>query len=96
MAPAKEEAPRLTTLGLDGKVTIYIAGCECQPFSKMGKNAGKEDDRSKTTKAAVQFIVRRKPEVFILEQVANIKSKVHKRLKDASTSIRCTSCEPKS
>ena len=65
-------------LGTDGKVNIYIAGCECQPFSRMGNNQGKLDERSKTTRAAIQFICRRKPEVFILEQVANIKSKAHK------------------
>ena len=65
-------------LGKDGHVNIYIAGCECQPFSTIGKNEGKTDHRSKTIRAAIHFIIRRRPQVFILEQVANIKSKTHK------------------
>ena len=58
---------------------LFFAGCECQPFSTIGKNKGQTDSRSKTTRAAILFGVRRRPEVFILEQVANIKSRRHRK-----------------
>ena len=58
-------------------ITCYAGGTECQPFSKGGNNAGKKDKRASTTKSSVRSIQKRKPSVFILEQVPNIKSMTH-------------------
>ena len=65
-------------LGLDGQVTLYIGGTECQPFSKMGCNKGRKDDRADTMQDAIAFVSKRRPKVFILEQMKNITSKTHK------------------
>ena len=64
--------------GTDGEVDLYMAGPNCQPFSKMGKNEGHADERSETLCDAICFIVKRKPNTFILELVPNIKCKTHK------------------
>ena len=66
-------------LGTDGQLDVYIAGNQCQPFSKMGKNGGRKDERSDTSRNSVAFIVKRRPKVFIMEQVKNIVSKPHRR-----------------
>ena len=66
-------------LGLDGEVDLYVSGSQCQPFSKMGKNGGRADERSDTMRDTVSFIMKRKPKTFIMEQVPNIKSKPHKK-----------------
>ena len=68
-----------TLLGTEGQLDLYIAGGCCQPFSTMGLNNGKGDSRSDTTRTSVSFIVKRRPKVFILEQVKNIMSKTHKQ-----------------
>ena len=67
-----------TLLGKDGDIDVYIAGGSCQPFSKQGKNGGRKDMRSNTTRDSVKFIKRRRPKCFIIEQVKNITSKTHK------------------
>ena len=69
-------------LGNDGDLDIYIAGGSCQPFSKQGKNTGRKDSRSNTTRDAVDFIKTRRPKSFIMEQVKNITSKTHKKWLD--------------
>ena len=68
-----------TLLGLDGQLDIYISGGCCQPFSKMGLNNGQGDSRSDTTKTSVSFIAKRRPKLFILENVKNMLSKTHKQ-----------------
>ena len=65
-------------LGTDGEVYFYMAGPNCQPFSKMGKNKGRADERSETLRDAICFIIKRKPKTSILEQMPNIKCKTHK------------------
>ena len=67
-----------TLLGLDGQLDIYMSGGCCQPFSKIGANLGEVDARSDTTKTSVSFIAKRKPKLFILENVKNMLSKTHK------------------
>ena len=67
-----------TLLGKDGEIDVYIAGGSCQPFSKQGKNKGRKDMRSNTTRDSVDFIKKRRPKCFIIEQVKNITSKTHK------------------
>jgi DNA-cytosine methyltransferase len=66
-------------LGTDGQVDLYMTGSQCQPFSKMGKNGGRADERSDTMRDTVSFIMKRKPKTFIMEQVPNIKSKPHNK-----------------
>ena len=66
-------------LGTDGELDVYMSGSQCQPFSKMGKNGGRGDDRSDTMRDTVSFIMKRKPKTFIMEQVPNIKSKPHSK-----------------
>jgi DNA-cytosine methyltransferase len=68
-----------TLLGKDGDIDVYIAGGSCQPFSKQGKNGGRKDRRSNTTRDSVDFIKERRPKCFIIEQVKNILSKTHKK-----------------
>ena len=68
-----------TLLGKDGDIDVYIAGGSCQPFSKQGKNGGRKDMRSNTTRDSVDFIKQRRPKSFIMEQVKNITSKTHKK-----------------
>ena len=68
-----------TLLGKDGDIDVYIAGGSCQPFSKQGKNGGRKDMRSNTTRDSVDFIKKRRPKCFIIEQVKNITSKTHKK-----------------
>ena len=66
-------------LGTDGQLDLYMTGSQCQPFSKMGKNGGRADERSDTMRDTVSFIMKRKPKTFIMEQVPNIKSKPHNK-----------------
>ena len=68
-----------TLLGKDGDIDVYIAGNSCQPFSKQGKNGGRKDMRSNATRDSVDFIKKRRPKCFIIEQVKNITSKTHKK-----------------
>ena len=56
-----------TLLGKDGDIDVYIAGNSCQPFSKQGKNGGRKDTRSNTTRDSVDFIKQRRPKCFIME-----------------------------
>ena len=68
-----------TLLGKDGDIDVYIAGNSCQPFSQQGKNGGRKDMRSNTTRDSVDFIKHRRPKCFIMEQVKNITSKKHSK-----------------
>ena len=65
-------------LGVDGKTDIYLSGGCCVPFSKIGKNAGIADKRAETTRDSVNFIIKRRPKFFILEQVKNVVSSKHR------------------
>ena len=81
------------SLGKNGKVDLYMTGSQCQPFSKMGKNKGRGDERSDTMRSTVSFIMKRKPKTFIMEQVPNITSKQHSKfwakILDKLRSIKC-------
>ena len=69
-------------LGTNGQVAIYIGGAECQAFSKQGIQKGKKDPRSLTTRSVLKSIRRRKPLMFLLEQVDNIISMTHREFFD--------------
>jgi len=59
-------------------VDIYVAGFPCQPFSKAGKNLGLQDDRASVFDAVYDYIDKRRPTIFVLENVKNLVSKTHR------------------
>ena len=76
--------------------TCTWQGQHCQPFSEMGKNKGRPDERSETLRDVGCFIVERKPKTFILEQVPNIKCKTHKSiLNNIIKKLRSIACLPR-
>jgi DNA-cytosine methyltransferase len=58
-------------------VDLYVAGFPCQPFSKAGKNLGLNDFRGQVVYGVLDYISRRQPAVFILENVKNLLAKTH-------------------
>ena len=58
-------------------VDLYVAGFPCQPFSKAGKNLGLNDFRGQVVYGVLDYINRRQPVVFILENVKNLLAKTH-------------------
>jgi DNA (cytosine-5)-methyltransferase 1 len=54
-------------------VDIYVCGFPCQSFSLMGKKLGTHDPRSNIMLHCIEVIKKKKPSVFILENVKNFK-----------------------
>eukprot|EP00969_Alexandrium_andersonii_P070043 3091334-Alexandrium_andersonii.AAC.1 len=54
-----------------GEVDLYIAGPPCQSFSRAGFQAGEADSRGCLFQAAVDYVVRARPEIALLENVAD-------------------------
>lgn len=53
-------------------IDMYIAGFPCQPFSMAGKRKGKDDDRGQLVEYCIDVIKRKKPRVFVLENVEGL------------------------
>lgn len=54
-------------------VDIYVCGFPCQSFSLMGKKLGTQDPRSNVMLHCIDVIKKKRPPVFILENVKNFK-----------------------
>ena len=54
-------------------VDIYVCGFPCQSFSLMGKKLGTKDPRSNIMLHCIEVIKKKRPRVFILENVKNFK-----------------------
>lgn len=54
-------------------VDCFIAGFPCQSFSLMGKKLGSKDPRSNIMMHCIDVIKKKRPPVFILENVKNFK-----------------------
>ena len=59
------------------EVDLYVAGWCCQPFSSEGRQQGDRDPRSDTVWPILDYVERRQPKMFILENVKNLLSKKH-------------------
>ena len=58
-------------------VDAYSAGFPCQPFSSVGQGKGTRDPRGKVGFSCTDYITKKKPKCFILENVSNLTSKKH-------------------
>lgn len=74
-------------------VDVYVAGFPCQSFSVAGMNRGLSDGRGQVLTHVLDYIERRRPIVFVLENVKNLLSKTHadvvKLIKDHVNSVIC-------
>lgn len=60
------------------RADVYVAGFPCQPFSAAGLNHGMADSRAGPVLSSVlAYIQRRRPTVFVLENVKNLLSAKH-------------------
>lgn len=72
-------------------VDIYVCGFPCQSFSLMGKKGGTKDPRGNIMMHCIDVIKKKRPPVFILENVKNFKfvekGQPYKLLLDSLTNI---------
>lgn len=55
-------------------VDLYVCGFPCQPFSIAGKRGGMEDSRGTVIYSCVDYIKKKSPKYFILENVKGLLS----------------------
>jgi DNA (cytosine-5)-methyltransferase 1 len=60
-------------------IDLYVCGFPCQPFSQAGNRKGFEDTRGNVFFSCLDVIKKKKPKVFILENVKGILSHDKKR-----------------
>ena len=54
------------------KVDLYVCGFPCQPFSNAGSKGGLEDTRGTVFFGCVDYIQKRRPKCFVLENVRGL------------------------
>jgi DNA (cytosine-5)-methyltransferase 1 len=54
------------------KVDLYVCGFPCQPFSEAGSKGGFEDTRGTVFFGCVDYIQKRRPKFFVLENVRGL------------------------
>lgn len=54
------------------EVDLYVCGFPCQPFSIAGKRGGMSDPRGTVIYSCIDYIKKRKPKYFILENVKGL------------------------
>ena len=62
-----------------GQVTCYTSGFPCQPYSKIGSQAGKGDARGTVVWHVVSAINELLPDIFILENVKDFAERKHQK-----------------
>lgn len=78
----QEETRDVTKFNPYDSYDLLVAGFPCQPFSKMGKGLGYDDERGKLYKDTLRIIEKVKPKNLILENVSSITSDKHKHIVD--------------
>ena len=59
---------------------LYVAGYPCPSYSNLGKKKGVKDLRGFVTLEGLRYIATKRPRVVVLEQVASILQKKHKKI----------------
>lgn len=54
------------------EVDLYVCGFPCQPFSIAGKRGGMEDPRGTVIYSCIDYIKKKKPKFFLLENVKGL------------------------
>ena len=63
---------RLRDINKVPKVDIYVCGFPCQSFSMIGNRLGVKDNRGKIIYHCIKYINKKKPKIFILENVKGL------------------------
>lgn len=64
------------------RANLYIAGYPCPSYSRMGKKEGTKDKRGKVTLKGLEYIASSRPEIVVLEQVAALTHRRHRKVWD--------------
>ncbi len=59
-------------VGSVGEVDLIVGGTPCQPFSKLGENAGLKDPRGHLSLRFAEVVSEIKPKAFVMENVPNL------------------------
>ena len=73
-------------------VDVMLSSPPCQPFSSAGKSRGVCDPRGNLVKHSLRYVKRKRPRVFIMENVKRLLSQKHQgvwlKIKSALTSMK--------
>lgn len=64
------------------RANLYVAGYPCPSYSRMGKKEGTKDKRGKVTLKGLEYIASSRPEIVVLEQVAALTHRRHRKVWD--------------